>query len=67
MPRTTEEEHAQLVAWAEANRCALPPDRPGPFECCDRFCDPCIWDYYERALERWRGRHPEAPSPEPRE
>lgn len=24
--------------------------------CCRRGCDPCIFDYYERALERWEDR-----------
>lgn len=30
------------------------PQEPDPSECCGRGCDPCIYDYYERALERWR-------------
>jgi len=31
-----------------------PPIRPEPYECCNRGCCPCIFDYYEDALERWR-------------
>jgi hypothetical protein len=31
-----------------------PPDRPEPYECCGRGCEPCIFDYYNNALERWR-------------
>lgn len=31
-----------------------PPNRPADYECCRRGCDPCIFDYYERALARWR-------------
>jgi hypothetical protein len=31
-----------------------PPDRPDPLECCGRGCCPCIFDYYDDALERWR-------------
>jgi hypothetical protein len=31
-----------------------PPSRPAPYECCNRGCCPCIFDYYEDALERWR-------------
>ena len=30
-----------------------PPDKPEPFECCNRGCSPCIFDYYWDALERW--------------
>ena len=31
-----------------------PPTPPDPQECCQRGCDPCILDYYDRALERQR-------------
>jgi hypothetical protein len=31
-----------------------PPDEPDPSECCNRGCCPCIFDYYQDALERWR-------------
>jgi len=31
-----------------------PPDRPDPLECCGRGCSPCIFDYYDDALERWK-------------
>ncbi|HUO23997.1 MAG TPA: oxidoreductase-like domain-containing protein [Caulobacteraceae bacterium] len=30
-----------------------PPEAPDPAECCGRGCDPCIFDYYDRALRRW--------------
>ncbi len=33
-----------------------PPLKPHPDECCHRGCCPCILDYYEDALDRWRGR-----------
>lgn len=33
-----------------------PPERPDEEMCCRRGCDPCIFDYYERALERWEAR-----------
>ncbi|MBT9474091.1 MAG: oxidoreductase-like domain-containing protein [Pseudomonadota bacterium] len=33
-----------------------PPTRPHEDECCRRGCDPCIFDYYERALDRWCDR-----------
>lgn len=29
------------------------PEPPHPDSCCGRGCDPCIFDYYERALARW--------------
>ncbi|PZU10812.1 oxidoreductase-like domain-containing protein [Sphingomonas sp.] len=31
-----------------------PPTRPEPHECCGRGCCPCIFDYYNDALARWR-------------
>jgi hypothetical protein len=31
-----------------------PPDKPDPWECCNRGCCPCIMDYYDDALERWK-------------
>jgi hypothetical protein len=31
-----------------------PPRRPEPYECCGRGCSPCIFDYYNKALDRWR-------------
>jgi hypothetical protein len=35
-----------------------PPQRPKQEECCDRGCDPCIFDYYENALQRWLAQNP---------
>lgn len=32
----------------------LPPVRPHPDECCRCGCDPCVYDLYEEALERYR-------------
>lgn len=29
------------------------PKEPDPYECCGRGCDPCIFDYYAKALARW--------------
>jgi len=37
-----------------------PPVEPEDYECCHRGCDPCIFDYYERALARWETRVREA-------
>ncbi|MFN9711928.1 MAG: oxidoreductase-like domain-containing protein [Alphaproteobacteria bacterium] len=33
-----------------------PPVPPDPETCCQRGCYPCIFDYYDTALERWEGR-----------
>lgn len=42
------------------------PREPSPEECCGRGCDPCVYDRYYGALERyrealrlWQSRHPE--------
>ena len=32
------------------------PVEPDPYECCGRGCDPCIFDYYAKALARWEQR-----------
>ena len=37
-----------------------PPIEPHPDECCGRHCSPCIFDYYDDALERWKLRVREA-------
>jgi hypothetical protein len=31
-----------------------PPPRPSKDDCCRSACDPCIFDLYEEALERYR-------------
>ncbi|QDQ87518.1 oxidoreductase-like protein [Alcaligenaceae bacterium SJ-26] len=48
------------------------PEAPGPNECCQSGCDPCVLDLYaeelqqyREALRQWQARHPEA-NPEPR-
>ena len=52
---------------SEADPRPVPPREPAPEECCQRGCDPCVFDRYYEALERyreafeaWLGRHPEA-------
>jgi hypothetical protein len=30
-----------------------PPNKPADYECCNRGCSPCIFDYYWDALARW--------------
>ncbi|CAN7361818.1 hypothetical protein LJR225_002193 [Phenylobacterium sp. LjRoot225] len=38
------------------DRLPPPPARPDDRECCGRGCCPCIFDYYEKALQRWRDK-----------
>ena len=46
-----------------------PPPQPDLDACCGNGCDPCVFDYYDlamdeyrQALRAWRARHPETPS-----
>ena len=32
----------------------VPPIRPGSEDCCQGSCDPCIFDVYDDALDRYR-------------
>ena len=32
----------------------VPPIRPSRDDCCKGSCDPCVFDLYEQALERYR-------------
>jgi len=45
----------------------LPPEEPGPNECCGSGCPLCVLDLYSdelqryrKALAEWKTRHPEA-------
>ncbi|WP_164087317.1 oxidoreductase-like domain-containing protein [Stenotrophomonas maltophilia] len=45
----------------------LPPQEPGPNECCGSGCPLCVLDLYadelqryRKALAEWQARHPEA-------
>jgi cytochrome-b5 reductase len=29
------------------------PQPPAPNECCESGCDPCVWDIYRAALQKW--------------
>lgn len=44
-----------------------PPQEPDHEDCCGEGCVPCIWDTYDRKVQRyedrmaaWRKRHPDA-------
>ena len=52
----------------EADREPQKPREPEPWECCQSGCDPCVYDRYwealdryEQALREWRSRHPRQP------
>ncbi|MFC0692464.1 oxidoreductase-like domain-containing protein [Paraburkholderia humisilvae] len=49
---------------ARADPPPVPPTRPSPDDCCRSGCDPCVFDLYNEALERydaalaeWETRH----------
>ena len=31
-----------------------PPEHPHPGDCCGNGCEPCVFDLYDEALERYR-------------
>ncbi|WP_231906808.1 oxidoreductase-like domain-containing protein [Cupriavidus sp. D384] len=31
-----------------------PPERPGDNECCQSGCDPCVFDFYNDEMDRYR-------------
>jgi len=33
------------------------PEKPTPEECCGSGCNPCIYDYYYRELEKWEEKY----------
>ncbi|MGE0828017.1 MAG: oxidoreductase-like domain-containing protein [Hyphomonadaceae bacterium] len=35
------------------NRLPKPPVAPDPQSCCQRNCEPCIFDYYNAAFHEW--------------
>ncbi|WP_232821085.1 oxidoreductase-like domain-containing protein [Dyella sp. C11] len=44
-----------------------PPQRPDDEDCCGQGCVPCIFDFYDEAMGKyreelaaWKARHPEA-------
>lgn len=41
---------------SDAANLPRPPDKPDDLECCHRGCSPCIFDYYDKALERWEAK-----------
>ena len=52
----------------ETDEMPQPPREPEPYECCQSGCNPCVYDRYWEALERyeraladWRARHPGQP------
>lgn len=30
------------------------PQKPSRYECCGSGCNPCVFDYYYSALEKWQ-------------
>ncbi|WP_448214184.1 oxidoreductase-like domain-containing protein [Colwellia sp. MEBiC06753] len=30
------------------------PKPPADGECCDSACNPCVWDHYYAAMQKWR-------------
>jgi len=32
------------------------PVKPQDSECCNRNCENCVFDYYERALKAWENK-----------
>ena len=62
MPEQSPDAKAALAADPRPT----PPEEPGPGECCESGCDPCVHDLYaeelaeyRRQLAGWLERHPQ--------
>ena len=58
---------AVTVSDTPADPRPLPPEEPGPNECCGSGCPLCVLDLYTEELQRyrkaladWKARHPDA-------
>lgn len=58
---------AVTVSNTPADPRPLPPEEPGPNECCGSGCPLCVLDLYTEELQRyrkalaeWQARHPDA-------
>lgn len=58
---------AVTVSDIPADPRPLPPEEPGPNECCGSGCPLCVLDLYTEELQRyrkvlaeWKARHPDA-------
>ncbi len=58
---------AVTVSDTPADPRPLPPEEPGPNECCGSGCPLCVFDLYAEELQRyrkalaeWLARHPDA-------
>lgn len=58
---------AVTVSDTPADPRPLPPEEPGPNECCGSGCPLCVLDLYSEELQRyrkvlaeWKARHPDA-------
>jgi hypothetical protein len=58
---------AVTVSDIPADPRPLPPEEPGPNECCGSGCPLCVLDLYSEELQRyrkvlaeWKARHPDA-------
>ncbi|MCD0506142.1 oxidoreductase-like domain-containing protein [Bordetella petrii] len=49
MPRDKKTEPAPAAHDPEP----LPPERPGPGDCCGSGCIPCVYDLYDDAMDRY--------------
>lgn len=54
--RPVERQAFFFVTLPEHDPMPEPPVPPRPEECCGRGCDPCVYDLYEEALERYEVR-----------
>ena len=54
LPYSRESELREAMPPEDSDPRPVPPERPNPGDCCNSSCNPCIFDLYADALDRYQ-------------